>query len=234
MGRKVFISYKYSDTSVKDLSKNELKFVEGKFQYVPRKTRVRDYVDELQKKVGVDHINLGEKDGESLEEFADSTIETELKNKIFKSSVTIVMISKGMKELAKNENEQWMPWEVSYSLREAQREDRKSQMNAVFGVVLPDENNSYDWYYNYNAECNCTTHFTHQLFNILSKNMFNIKEKQYRECNGIKIHITDEPSFIKTEKWDTFMYSDNYNNYIEKAIEIRDQKELYETEINLD
>ena len=210
MGRKVFVSYKYGDTLVKDLNKKEFINMGGQIHYIARATRARDYVDELQKKIGDDHINLGEKDGESLEDFEDSTIETALKKKIFQSSVTIVIISKGMKETSKSETDQWIPWEVSYSLRVVKREDSTSQMNAVLGVVLPDENGSYNWYYSPNSECNCITHYTNKLFKILSKNMFNILETKFRECNGIKIHITDEPSYIKTVDWDTFIIEGNY------------------------
>ena len=209
-------------------------FIEGVPKFVNRLTRVRDYVDDLQKKIGKDHINLGEKDGESLEEFKDSTIETTLKKKIFQSSVTIIMISKGMKDHGKSENDQWIPWEVSYSLREVAREDRTSRMNAVLGVVLPDENGNYNWYYESHPECNCTTHLTGQLFKILSRNMFNIKEKTFRDCNGMRIHTTDESSFIKTVQWGTFMEGSNYNYYIEEAINIKDNEELYDIEINLD
>jgi hypothetical protein len=234
MGYKVFVTYKYGDTLVSNLNKSDFKVIGGQFKLVPRATRARDYVDELQKKIGKDHMNLGEKDGESLEEFKNSTIETALKKKIFQSSVTIVIISKGMKETGKSEGDQWIPWEVSYSLREVTREDRTSQMNAILGVVLPDENDNYNWYYESHPECNCTTHLTGQLFKILSRNMFNIKNKTFRECNGISIHTTDESSFIKTVKWGTFMEGNNYNYYIEKAIEIKGKEQLYDIEINLD
>jgi len=227
MGRNIFVSYKYSDTLVRDMNKKDLKYVDGRLQFFTRKTRVRDYVDELQKIVGEEHINLGEKDGESLADFADSTIESVLKKKIYKSSVTIVLISKGMKDSTMAEKDQWIPWEVSYSLRVVKREDSSSQMNAVLGVVLPDESGSYNWYYTPNSECNCVTHLTSKLFNILSNNMFNLKEQTFRECNGIKIHTTDEPSFIKTVEWDTFINGNNYNFYIEKAVEIKDNKVLY-------
>jgi hypothetical protein len=148
--------------------------------------------------------------------------------------VTIVIISKGMKDMSKNEIDQWIPWELSYSLRIVQREDCSSQMNAVLGVVLPDEMGLYDWYYTSNPHCNSITHQTGQLFKILRDNMFNILEKEYRECNGTKIHITDEPSFIKTIKWDEFMNGNNFNVYIDKAIEIKDNAELYDVHIKLD
>ncbi|WP_322549001.1 TIR domain-containing protein [Flavobacterium psychraquaticum] len=233
MARKVFVSYKYKDELVADLGKKTIGVVNNELALVPRKTRVRDYVDKLQTKIGKDNINLGEKDGESLKDFSEGYIESTLKNKIYQSSTTIVMISKGMKDSSMEEKDQWIPWEISYSLRVVKRGDSKSLMNAVLGVVLPDENNSYDWYYSFNQECNCTTHHTSKLFKILRANMFNIIDKKYKECNGIKIHITSEPSYIKTVKWDTFMQGNNYNDYIEKALEIRDNKGLYKFEINL-
>lgn len=234
MGRKIFVSYKYGDTLVKNLHKRDLIWMGGQIQLVARTTRARDYVDELQKKIGEENINLGEKDGESLQDFEDSTIETALKRKIFRSSVTIVIISKGMKDVSKNEKDQWIPWELSYSLRTVQREDCSSQKNAVLGVVLPDETGLYEWFYTSNPDCNSITYQTGQLFKILRDNMFNILEKKYRECNGTKIHTTDEPSFIKTVKWDDFMFSDTYNFYINKAIEIKNNVEFYDVHINLD
>ena len=225
MGRKVFISYKYKDTLVASLGMSDLKFDGHRFYYEARSTRVRDYVDKIQEVIGKDNINLGEKDGESLAEFADSTIQTVLKSKIFASSVTIVMISKGMKEVFKSEKEQWIPWEVSYSLKEITREDRTSRMNAVLGVVLPDETGSYFWYYEKNPTCDSMTHKTNQLFGILQKNMFNEKVPDTSDCHGNTIYH-GESSFIKTVRWDNFMSS--HSNYIEKAVEIRDNSGNYE------
>ena len=223
MARNIFISYKYKDDQVASFPLHDLRGIT---------TIARHYVDELQKFLKEDdHINLGEKDGESLANFADSTIQTKLKDKIRQSSITIVLISKGMKENNHPEKEQWIPWEISYSLRTTTVQIRKSLKNAVLGIVLPDESGSYDWYYRYNPQCNSTTHHTDQLFNILSANMFNRKQRNTRECNGTTIH-EGEFSYIKTAKWEEFKANSNY--YIENAIEIRDKEDNYNIKIRLD
>lgn len=228
MGRKVFISYKYADTQVQDLGIFE-ESEWGLEQKVP--TKVRHYVDKLQEEIGKDNTNLGEKDGESLADFSDTTIETELKGKIRQCSITIILLSKGMKT-DEPEKEQWIPWEVSYSLRTVPNDNYTKQMNAILGVVLPDETGSYDWYYKSDSYCNCITHFTDLLFKILRDNSFNIKDKQLLQCNGKVIYTNEEPSFFKTVKWDEFM--EDYNYYIEKAIEIKNNKDAYDVHINLD
>lgn len=233
MGRKVFISYKYADEKVQAIQASYYEIVNEKWSWRVRATRVRDYVDKLQEKIGDDNINLGEKDGESLKDFSDNYIETSLKNKIRQCTITIVLVSKGMKT-SQSDNDQWMPWEISYSLRTVPSGNYTKQMNAILGIVLPDENGTYDWYYTSDIKCNCVTHHTRNLFNILQNNTFNIYDKKYRECNGKSIHITDEPSFFKTVKWKDFMYSDNYNNYIELAIGIKDKWKDYDVHINLD
>jgi len=232
MGRKVFISYKYADENVPDLNMvEEVQTISGTYR-VARRTRVRDYVDKLQELIGTENINLGEKDGESLAEFSNSTIETSLKNKIFQSSVTLVVISQGMISLIDPEKDQWIPWEVSYSLRTVQRENKTSRMNGVLGIVLPDMNSSYDWYYTSNTLCNCVTHHSEKIFRILKVNMFNMKKPVLRQCNGLVIH-EGEFSFIKTVKWEDFIKGSNYNYYIEKAIQIRDDKDSYNLTVNL-
>ncbi|PZX92810.1 hypothetical protein DOS84_13125 [Flavobacterium aquariorum] len=225
MGKNIFVSYKYADTLVNSLRKREFAYVNGQFITRDRLTRVRDYVDELQSILDdEDHINLGEKDGESLKDFSEGYIQSSLKDKIYRSSITIVMISKGMVERYSPEKDQWIPWEISYSLKEVTRNDRTSRMNAVLGIVLPDENNSYEWYYTENPACNCTSHHTDKLFNILSRNMFNMKNPTESSCNGLIIHHGDF-SFIKTVKWSDFK---SYpNTYLNKAIEIREAKDNY-------
>jgi hypothetical protein len=236
MGKKIFVSYKYKDELVPALQASYYEESEGEMKWVTRKTRVRDFVDVLQRLIGEDNMNLGERDGESLEDFADSTIEGKLKDKLFQSSVTIVMISKGMKDSTQVEKNQWIPWEISYSLKSIPRENQTSKMNAVLGVVLPDETGTYDWYYRSNADCNSITHFTNQLFKMLKNNMFNLKDKSTRVCNGTIINISNKPSFIKTVKWDDFN-SSSYNIYVDEAVAIKEDQlanDSYKMKIKLD
>ena len=139
MGRKIFVSYKYADDNVYR--------VPGVSGIVPI---ARDYVTWLENKFTnrTDHIYKGEHDQEDLSDKSEEYIKSKLKDKIYDSSVTIVLISPNMKEQYKQEKNQWIPWEIAYSVRETTRNDFTSHSNAVLAVILPDRNNSY-YYYNY-------------------------------------------------------------------------------------
>ena len=163
MAQKIFVSYKYADDSVYRLN--------GTWN-----TTVRTYVDDFIKRSSNKEFMIykGEMDGESLADFSDDTIWNKLKERIFDSSLTIVMISPNMKEGYKAEEEQWIPSEVSYSLKEHSRNGRISHSNALLYVVLPDKNG----YYGYNRYMN--------KFNILRKNEENGYAQVVNWCDFIK------------------------------------------------
>ncbi len=221
MGNKIFVSYKYADEKV---------FQSPNATYW-EPTTVRDYVDLLQGYLDKsDHIYKGEDDGEDMSTLADSTIASKLGDKIFDSTVTIVFISKGMKEPYTSEKEQWIPWEVSYSLKQQSRNGMNSKTNAVLAVVLPDENGSYDYYITQNP-CSRTLH-TDFLFEILRENMFNQNDPNTyycSECGGT--HYRGDSSYIKSVKWDDFKSNPNF--YIDKAIEIRKNINEYKVRKNV-
>lgn len=209
MGNKVFISYKYSDDSVKQLTNpNDLFAV-----YRQVKTTARDYVDIIQKKLDRDgiHINKGEKDNESLADFKAETIRSKLADKIFDSSVTIVLISPNMKDACKLENDQWIPWEIAYSLRNKTRSDNRSKRNAILAVILPDRYGNYDYVNSYNFS----------YFNIIQRNLGNL----HTSYIAYKLRGSCSKSYILRCNWDKFI--SNPNAWIEAALEIRDNGDKY-------
>ena len=224
MGKKIFVSYKYSDSSVQQLS--GLPWGE--------KTTARHYVDILQSKLDKeDHINKGEKDGEDLSNFADETIWSKLRDKIYDSSVTIVLISPNMKESWHSEKDQWIPWEISYSLREVQRNDRTSRRNGVLAVVLPDRNGSYDYAIWTKTCCSnaCNSWQTGSFFWILRNNMFNQYHKNQLDCDKREAVYNGWPSYIHLVRWKDFIGNVNY--WIGKAEEIQNNRSDYDIKVNM-
>jgi hypothetical protein len=218
MGRKIFISYKYADSDVAQFS-----------NIFP--TTVRDYVDDIQQMLGAsDHINKGENDGEDLSQFKDETIASRLRDKIYDSSITLVVVSRGMKESGVVEKDQWIPWEISYSLKEHSRAGRVSSTNAVLAIVLPDRVGGYDYYINDNTcpFCKCKTLNTPFLFEIMQKNMFNTKFPKQNNCehhSGPKPYV-GYPSYIHSVKWIDF--KSDMNKYLEIATKINASIDNYE------
>jgi len=221
MGRKIFVSYKYSDSNVYTLHDHE-------YLEALDPTTVRDYVTTLQELLDGEHINKGENDNESLAVFKNSTIESKLRDKIFDSSITIVMISPNMKEPYTSEADQWIPWEIAYSLKEHSRDGRTSRSNAILAVVLPNQYNLYDYFWQSRSCCSsgCRNFKTDTLFQILQDNMFNIKKKEYMDClQGDIIHY-GECSYIPVVQWHIF--SNNINTFIDQAFRINDKIHDYE------
>ena len=221
MGKKIFVSYKYGDDQVENLSYYE-------------NSTVRDYVTKFENALdSSDNIYKGESDGEDLSVLSDDAIWEKLKNRIYDSSVTVVFISPGMKENWKLERDQWIPWEVSYSLKEVSRKNKNGQAvtsrsNAMLAVVLPDSNGSYSYYLESKNCCGsgCTTHHTDKLFSIIRKNKFNLKNPNKRVCDTGEIIWYGEYSYIKAVKWSEFIK--NYSTYIISACERQDNIDDYD------
>jgi len=221
MGRKIFVSYKYGDTNVPQAPRGLLDM---------EQTKVRDYIDELQELLEENNeINKGEADGEDLSTFKDSTIASGLRDKIYDSSITIVVVSKGMSEWLTPEKDQWIPWEISYSLKEHTRNGRTSQTNAVLMVVLPDSDGSYEYYIVDEScpHCKCRTLKTEFLFKILGSNTFNIKEPEFNDCDyhGDQKVYLGYSSYIHSVKWADFKA--DVGKYLDIAEQINGEIDNY-------
>lgn len=209
-GHNVFISYKYNDSNVKRIGLNY--------------TTARDYVDVLQNKFCLSRkiYDRSEHDGEDLSNLNEDTIRSILSDKIFYTSVTIVLISPGMNN-GKPENKQWIPWEISYSLKETRRSSGKSGINGIVAIVLPDRSGSYDYII---EEAGCHRIIkSDNLFEIISKNRYNRKNVQGTRCRCGCITYDDNSSYIILTRWNDFI--SNPNLYIDKAIKNRNEHDQF-------
>lgn len=222
MGHKIFVSYKYADSDVEKISDD-----------IWTKDTVRTYVDELVKLISEksEHIYKGEDDGEDLSKLADDTIWEKLRDKIYDSTLTIIMISRNMKE-ATSDRDQWIPWEISYSLKETSRKNKNgdsvtSHSNALLAIVIPDLSGSYQ-YYTYNKTCcssPCRVLCTDRLFEIMKKNMFNIENPNTKTCDDGSRVFYGKSSYITSVKWEDFIKDPE--KYINEAYEIQDNIDSY-------
>lgn len=236
MGRKVFVSYKYKDTDVKRL------------ENIPwwRSTKVRDYVDILEEKIGKDNVYCGEHSNEDLSGFSEDYIWEHLKDKIFPTSVTVVLISPQMKEPHSYDKSQWIPWEIRYSLREYSRSidsdnqrntSHTSHTNGFVAVVLPDSNGSYSYMLEHHNCCSSTCKLIHtdKLFWIIQKNMFNIKNPDKNICQQGDTIYHGLCSYIPITTWDTFIKDeDSINFWLEYAVNIRNHKDDFDLHLDVD
>ncbi len=223
MGRKIFVSYKYADDQVENLS-------------LWQNSTVRDYVTEFEHILDFsDNIYKGESDGEDLSKLSEFTIWQRLRDRIYDSSVTVVFISPGMKDSWKKDKDQWIPWEVSYSLKETSRKNKNgtsvtSRTNAMVAVVLPDKSGSYSYYLESRNCCTsgCVTHHTEKLFQIIRDNKFNLIDAAKSQCSGGRTIWSGNPSYIAAVKWCDF--KKNYNQYIKEACERQNHLDDYKIE----
>lgn len=210
MGHKIFVSQKYADDSVHNLKSGS-------------NSTVRDYVDEFEEKLDeTDDIYKEESDGEDLSQLSEDTIWGKLKDRIYDSSLTIVFISPNMKVTWKEDKEQWIPWEISYSLKEVSRKNKNgdaitSKTNAMITVVLPDSSNSYSYYLEDKSYCTskCRMHHIYKLFDIIRKNKFNYKNPDTNECDNKGTIWHGYCSYIEAVKWCDFI--SDVDKYIDEA-----------------
>ena len=115
MVKRVFISYKYPE-GVRYRNKLISKLNANSF----------NYLGEDDKSIDISHMN-------------NAGIGSILSDKIYSTHVTVVLISPNILD------SDWIPWEVHYSIKEMNRANRNSSRNGIVAVVIPDEDNEYDY-----------------------------------------------------------------------------------------
>lgn len=163
-----------------------------------------DYRDKLISKIeNGSYKYLGETNkSKNISSLDEATIGSLLSDKIYSTHVTVILISSGILD------SNWIPWEVSYSLRVISRKNRNSSRNGVVAVVIPDQYGSYDYAISKTDEGN-TIH-TSRLPGIIGRNMFN--------AINDSIHNTSSKefgSYISIYRWDEFC--NNLNEIINTA-----------------
>lgn len=187
MARETFIAYKYSEA--------------------------QDLRDEIIEKLGTDASYYQGETAESPDMTGETIdkIKNGLKDMIFGTSVTIVIISPNLKK------SDWVDWEIEYSLKEYKRQTTTSRTNGIVGVVMK-YNGSYDWLISSNQNSDgCTTRYIDdtKLYEIIKGNRYNLETDDKYSCpncqsfdqlNGSYIALVEEESFLK-----------NPSHYIENA-----------------
>ncbi len=188
MAHKTFISYKWSEA--------------------------QDLRDRIIESLGDDATYYkGEtSDSPDLTDTSTENIKKNLKDMMYDTSVTIVIISPNIKK------SKWIDWEIEYCLKNIIRKDRKSHTNGVVGVIM-EVNGSYDWFKYLQTNCDgCSTlnYHTEKVYNIINNNRFNQNPKKY-SCDVCKSVDSLNGSYIAYVEEETFL--NNPTKYIDNAYE---------------
>ncbi len=186
MAHKTFISYKYSEAQ-----------------------ELRDKIIEA---LGEDASYYKGETSESpdLTDTSTENIKKNLKDMMYDTSVTIVIISPNMKE------SKWIDWEIEYCLKSITRKNRTSHTNGVVGVIMK-YNGGYSWLKTTVEEedgCSFTTYESSKMYDIINKNRFNQNPKVYT-CQTCKTVNKLSGSYIALVEEDDFL--SNPTKYIDNA-----------------
>ncbi len=189
MARKTFISYKFSEAS--------------------------NLRDEIIESLGDDASYYQGETADSPDKTDTSTdnIKEHLKEMIFDTSVTILVVSPNIK------SSKWIDWEIEYSLKEMKRADRTSRSNGIVGVIQKVDA-SYDWLITTSENedgCTTTSHQTSKLYPIINKNRFNLTSDDKYSCPHCQSYSQLDGSYISLIKEEIFLKDPS--KYIENAYE---------------
>ncbi|HBU76947.1 MAG TPA: hypothetical protein DEF18_02495 [Muricauda sp.] len=177
MARETFIAYKYSEA--------------------------QDLRDEIIEKLGADASYYQGETAESPDMTGETIdkIKNGLKDMIFGTSVTIVIISPNLKQ------SKWVDWEIEYSLKEYKRQSTTSRTNGLVGVIMK-VNGDYDWLVSHNSkEDGCTSRYTDKtkMYEIINGNRFNNTTDDKYSCSTCKSYDWLKGSYMSLIEEDEFL-----------------------------
>ncbi len=151
-------------------------------------------------------------DSPDLTDTTTENIKRNLRNMMYDTSVTIVILSPNIKK------SKWIDWEIEYCLKNNTRKERTSHTNGVVGVIMKVEG-SYDWLKKKKINSdNCIVSIfdTDKLYDIINNNRFNQSPKVYacsrcqciNELTGNYISFVEEDAFLANPGY----YIDNAYN----------------------
>ena len=186
MAHKTFISYKCSEA-----------------------TELRDRIIEA---LGDDATYYKGETSESpdLTDTSTENIKKNLKDMMYDTSVTIVILSPQMTK------SKWIDWEIEYCLKSITRKNRTSHTNGVVGVIMKVDGD-YSWFKKTGTNCHGSSTVSYEMskvFNIISANHFNSNPEQWH-CDKCKTYDWLNGSYIAFVEEDDFLA--NPSQYIDNA-----------------
>lgn len=176
MAHKTFISYKYSEAQT--LRDNIIDALGDDATYYKGETS----------------------DSPDLTDTSTENIKKNLRDMMYDTSVTIVIISPNMKQ------SKWIDWEIEYCLKDNTRKGRTSHTNGVVGVIMK-YNGGYDWFKTKKTNsdgCSSIYYDESKVYDIINNNRFNQNPKVYscdkcqtvNSLTGSYIAYVDEETFL--------------------------------------
>ena len=185
MAHKTFISYKYSEAT--DLRDRIIKALGDDATYYKGETC----------------------DSPDLTDTATENIKKNLKDMMYDTSVTMVIVSPNMKK------SKWIDWEIEYCLKSITRKERTSHTNGVVGVIMK-YNGGYSWFKASDKNedgCVSSSYDETKVYDIINKNRFNQNPKVYScsKCKTVNALTGSYIAYVEEEDFlaDPSKYIDN-------------------------